>query len=444
MRPRGALARWVSGFLIAAVALGASAVVIPSAARYERPLGRVHFPVSCSPESQRSFDSATALLHSLRFTESEKAYAAIAESEPDCAMAYWGVAMSRLKYPVVILPPLDDASVARDSLRAATVSAASPRERAYLAAAERLFPEDSTADWNTRTFAYESAMETLATGYPEDREASIFYALALNMAAPVSDKSYAKRTKATELLLVALGDQPDHPGLAHYLTYCLNSASLPGAQYYPTASERTSMISGTRGLILTGLASLTLFCGLGMVITVATAPSSLAAESPAFGGPFALTAGDGRTVTDETFRGKWLLVYFGYTHCPDVCPTTLTDIAEALDQLGPLAARIQPLFITIDPERDSPQGMAEYVKAFDDRIIGLTGTPSAIAAAAKQYRVYYKKLPSESSDDYLMEHSAFVYVMGPDGRYVTLFSPQQGQKADRMAARLRQLMTESS
>jgi len=148
-------------------------------------------------------------------------------------------------------------------------------------------------------------------------------------------------------------------------------------------------------------------------------------------------------VTDQTFRGKWLLVYFGYTHCPDVCPTTLADIAELVEQLGPLAERVQPLFITIDPERDTTATVAEFVGAFDPRIIGLTGTPAEIAAAAKQYRVYYKKLPAESaSDNYLMEHSSFIYVMNPDGKYVTLFSPQQGQKPDQMASQLRQLITE--
>ncbi|MGH7125470.1 MAG: hypothetical protein ACREFI_13930, partial [Stellaceae bacterium] len=182
-------------------------------------------------------------------------------------MAYWGIAMSRLKYPVAMSPPLDDAGVAREALHgAAAAHTASPRERAYLAALGHLFPDDGLADWRGRTLAYEHAMGVLANQYPEDAEATIFYALALNMAAPVSDKTYAKQTKATELLLVALGDQPDHPGIAHYLSYCLNYASS-GTQYYPTTAERTPMIAGPRGLILASLASLTLFCGLGMVIT---------------------------------------------------------------------------------------------------------------------------------------------------------------------------------
>ena len=204
------------------------------------------------------------------------------------------------------------------------------------------------------------------------------------------------------------------------------------------------MISGTRGLVLAGLASLTLFCALGLVITVANPPWAIPAaqSSLAIGGPFSLTAHDGRRVTDQTFRGKWLLVYFGYTHCPDVCPTTLADIAELLDQLGPLAEKVQPLFVTIDPERDSAKAVGEFVSVFDRRIVGLTGTSTEIAAVAKQYRVYYKKLPAEEgSDNYLMEHSSFIYVMGPDGKYVTLLSPQQGQKPDQMQSELRKLIT---
>ena len=206
------------------------------------------------------------------------------------------------------------------------------------------------------------------------------------------------------------------------------------------------MISGTRRWVLAGFASLTLLCGLGLLVTVANPPwaTPAAQTSLPIGGPFSLTAQDGRRVTDQTFRGKWLLVYFGYTHCPDVCPTTLADIAELLDQLGPLAEKVQPLFVTIDPERDSAKVVGEFVNVFDPRIVGLTGTSAEIAAVAKQYRVYYKKLPAEEgSDNYLMEHSSFIYVMGPDGKYATLLSPQQGQKPDEMASELRKLIAES-
>jgi protein SCO1 len=145
------------------------------------------------------------------------------------------------------------------------------------------------------------------------------------------------------------------------------------------------------------------------------------------GGAFALVDGDGRQVTDQTFRGKWLMVFFGYTHCPDVCPTTLSDIAQALDQLGPLASQIQPLFVTVDPERDDPATMRDYTQAFGTRILGLTGSPAQIAAIAKAYHVYYAKHPEGTG--YSMDHSAIVYVMRPDGTPAGFLTPDIGASA---------------
>jgi cytochrome oxidase Cu insertion factor (SCO1/SenC/PrrC family) len=163
----------------------------------------------------------------------------------------------------------------------------------------------------------------------------------------------------------------------------------------------------------------------------------------AIGGPFTLTAGNGQVMTDRDFRGKWLLVYFGYTHCPDICPTTLAEVSKTLNMLGPLAAKVQPLFISIDPERDDPGAVGTFVDAFNDRIVGLTGTPAQIAAVAKEYHVYYAKSGGAGADgDYAMDHTAFVYVMGPDGKYLTLFSPLQGQTPDAMAPKLRDFVTD--
>ena len=158
------------------------------------------------------------------------------------------------------------------------------------------------------------------------------------------------------------------------------------------------------------------------------------------GGPFTLTASDGSTVTDKSFNDKYRLIYFGYTLCPDACPTTLNEIAGALAQLGPLAAQVQPLFITVDPERDTKKVLGEYVKAFDPRIIGLTGTPTEIAAAARAYRVYYAKVADKDAPDgYLMDHSSVVYVMRPgDGRLVATFTHEN--TADQMTQRLRKLI----
>ena len=166
-------------------------------------------------------------------------------------------------------------------------------------------------------------------------------------------------------------------------------------------------------------------------------------QAPAIGGPFTLTAPDGSTVTDETYRGKILLVYFGYTTCPDACPTTLNSVASALAELGTLADRIQPLFITIDPQRDTREVLASYVKAFDPRIVGLTGTPDQVAAAAKAYGVYYAAYKTaDAPDGYLMDHTSVVFVMNERHRFVASFT--QDTPAAQMADRLYKLIAKTS
>jgi cytochrome oxidase Cu insertion factor (SCO1/SenC/PrrC family) len=159
------------------------------------------------------------------------------------------------------------------------------------------------------------------------------------------------------------------------------------------------------------------------------------------GGPFALTDEHGAAVTDASYRGRWMLVYFGYTFCPDVCPTELQTIAGALDKLGPQASQIVPLFVTIDPERDTAAALADYVKLFDDRIIGLTGTPEQIAAVARAYRVYYAKATPKDSSTYLMDHSSFMYLMGPDGKFRALF--RQGMSPQALADAIHTQMSAS-
>ena len=159
------------------------------------------------------------------------------------------------------------------------------------------------------------------------------------------------------------------------------------------------------------------------------------------GGPFALTDQHGAAVTDASYRGRWMLVYFGYTFCPDVCPTELQTIAGALDKLGPQASQIAPLFVTVDPERDTAAALADYVKLFDDRIVGLTGTPDQIAAVARAYRVYYAKATSKDSSPYLMDHSSFMYLMGPDGKFRALF--RQGMSPQALADAIHTQMSAS-
>ena len=132
----------------------------------------------------------------------------------------------------------------------------------------------------------------------------------------------------------------------------------------------------------------------GITDAVRAAAGIASPAGMAVGGPFTLLDQNARPVTDTRFRGRWMLVYFGYTYCPDVCPTELQTIAAALESLGPQAAQVVPLFITVDPERDTPAHLAEYVGLFDERLIGLTGTPQQIADVARAYRVYYAKVAS--------------------------------------------------
>ena len=139
------------------------------------------------------------------------------------------------------------------------------------------------------------------------------------------------------------------------------------------------------------------------------------------GGPFELIDHSGRAVTDEFYRGKYLLISFGYTSCPDICPTTLLEISTTLNRLGVDARKIQPLFITLDPERDSPQVLAEYVANFHPQITGLTGTADQVAAAAKAFRTYYRKKVL-TDEDYVVDHSTITFLMAPGGRYLTHFA----------------------
>lgn len=139
------------------------------------------------------------------------------------------------------------------------------------------------------------------------------------------------------------------------------------------------------------------------------------------GGPFTLINHRGNTVSDSDFRGRLMLIYFGYGYCPDVCPTELANMAAALDVLGGKARLVQPIFITVDPERDTTKFLADYVPQFHPRMIGLTGSAAEIAAVAKSYRVYYQKSADPSATEYLVNHSSFVYLMGRNGEFLTMF-----------------------
>lgn len=157
------------------------------------------------------------------------------------------------------------------------------------------------------------------------------------------------------------------------------------------------------------------------------------------GGPFELVNGDGKTVTEKDFRGKYMLVYFGYTFCPDVCPTTLTAVADAMDKLGPAAGKIRTVFITVDPKRDTPAVVKQYAAAFGPSVTGLTGTPEEIAKVAREYRVYYAEHRTGTGpNDYTMDHSSILYLVGPDGSFIAPI--RADQSGDEMAAALKKLM----
>ena len=157
------------------------------------------------------------------------------------------------------------------------------------------------------------------------------------------------------------------------------------------------------------------------------------------GGPFELIDHHGHKVTEKSFRGKYMLIYFGYTHCPQICPTSLQTMSEAMENLGPLADRITPVFITVDPERDKPEVIADYISNFDPRFVGLTGSPKQIERASKAYRVYSKKVEEDGRTDF--NHSAIVFLMDPNGRYAAHFA--YGVDGQAMAERIREILNKA-
>jgi len=183
-------------------------------------------------------------------------------------------------------------------------------------------------------------------------------------------------------------------------------------------------MSASRPLFIAACLILALLIG-GVALTRAPDNGAVLTTGKALvGGPFKLTDQHGKTVSDTDFRGKYMLVVFGYTFCPDVCPAELQVVTAALDALGPKAEQIQPVFITIDPERDTVDQLAVYAGNFHPRLALLTGSSTAIADVAKAYRVYYAKAEGSAAAgrDYLMDHSSIIYLMGPDGQFVRHFT----------------------
>lgn len=169
-------------------------------------------------------------------------------------------------------------------------------------------------------------------------------------------------------------------------------------------------------------------------IGVREPPPPVTVGEAAIRSEFSLIDHNGNRVTEADFLGRWQLVFFGFTHCPDVCPTTLAYMANVLDRFGEEVEHIAPIFITVDPSRDTAEVMAEYVQAFHPKLVGLTGSEAEVAAAAQSFRVYYERMEEETAPDgYLMAHSGHIYLMTPEGRFEDVFREGE-QSAEEMAA----------
>jgi len=198
-----------------------------------------------------------------------------------------------------------------------------------------------------------------------------------------------------------------------------------GAILSPISSKPVSRRPGpsTRAVVVIAACAILAAVGLWIAMTPSRTGRALV------GGPFALVAGDGKTITDVDMKGHPFIVYFGYTHCPDVCPTTLAQISDVLRRLPDKPIKV--LFVSVDPERDTPALMADYVGSFDPRIVGLSGTPQAVGEMEKAYRVYARKAPTKDGD-YAMDHSSVVYLMDAKGEFVEAFnlerSPDEAAK----------------
>jgi len=176
-----------------------------------------------------------------------------------------------------------------------------------------------------------------------------------------------------------------------------------------------------------GLVALAVLVGPAFFGSHAPTPTE---EEALIGGPFTLIDGTGKPLSDSSFRGRYMLVYFGFTHCPDICPTTLLVMTNALQKLGDASRKIVPIFISLDPERDTPEIVSTYVQNFSPNLVGLTGSLKQIRAVADAYKIYFKKVEvKDSALGYMVDHSGFMYLMGPDGKYAAHFDHTLSEQA---------------
>ncbi|HRY05437.1 MAG TPA: SCO family protein [Beijerinckiaceae bacterium] len=185
-------------------------------------------------------------------------------------------------------------------------------------------------------------------------------------------------------------------------------------------------------LILWSAAALAAVALAGLLYFTAGGP-----QATAIGGPFRLKDQNGRIVDTVALKGKPYAIFFGFTHCPEICPTTMADMAALMARLGPEAKDFRIYFVSVDPERDTPEVLRSYLASFEPNVVGLTGTPDEIAKVAKEFRVYYRKVPLDGGD-YTMDHSAFVYLMGKDGGFRSVIGYQE--KPDRALDKLKTLI----
>ena len=206
----------------------------------------------------------------------------------------------------------------------------------------------------------------------------------------------------------------------------------------PPVPSRTPPRFAIVAIVFAGV--LVIAAGVLLALALRETPRGAAgtALASAIGGPFQLIDQNGKPFSDADLKGKWHLIFFGYTHCPDACPTALNEMSLALDRLGMKRDEVGVVFITVDPERDTPDALKSYVQSFDAPIVALTGSPEAVAQAAKAYRVFYAKHP-RADGDYDMDHSAVIYVMNPEGRFTATFTPDSS--ADAIVQRLQKLIS---
>jgi protein SCO1 len=204
------------------------------------------------------------------------------------------------------------------------------------------------------------------------------------------------------------------------------------------ANPRTPPRFALVAIVFAGV--LVIAAGVLLALALRETPRGAAgtALASAIGGQFQLIDQNGKPFSDANLKGKWHLIFFGYTHCPDACPTALNEMSLALDRLGIKRDEVGVVFITVDPERDTPDVLKSYVQSFDAPIVALTGSPEAVAQAAKAYRVFYAKHP-RADGDYDMDHSAVIYVMNPEGRFTATFTPDSS--ADAIVQRLQKLVS---